>query len=332
MGKDDDNTVPLLSGVLLEEYADGRLDPRTERRIEGLVSKDPAMRDSVLRMIATRRMVRENVHSRAERPLGEETSTLAHRVEAMHRESVRASSRRSRRFGARHGALGAVAAVVLGVLYFQPGFTGGQMRHLSLTDFMPVAEAPAPASTSNGAPQPESQTAALDGPLEAGPVRTSLAQTGGPSDEQPRDGMPDFVPDFSASGFSLIETRMITGDAVEANAFQLLYEGGDGRRISLYYSRSPNDQEQKVAVRKEGPLAMLFWSANGRSFSMIGEVERARLLDLAREVTAGLSVSGDKPGAAPEADPSDSTAPDPSGSEAKKSRPEGEDGHDRDSV
>lgn len=330
MGEDDDNTVPLLSGVLLEDYADGRLDPRTERRIEGLVSEDPAMRDRVLRMIAMRRMVRESVHAHAEEgPLGEETDALARRVGTMHRERARASRsfrRLGSRFGTRVGALGAAAAVMLGIVYFQPGFSGGQMRHLSLSDFMPVAGAP------DSAPRPESRTATLDQPREAAPVKTAMKQP----DETPREGMPDFVPDFSGAGFSLIENRVITHDAVEANAVQLLYEGDDGRRISLYYSHTPNDQEQKVAVRKEGPLAMLFWSANGRSFSMIGEVERARLLDLAREVTAGLSLSVDKPAggasAPSEADPSDSAAPEDSGFEATPSRPEREDGGDRDSV
>ncbi|MFP3326078.1 hypothetical protein R0K05_23795, partial [Planococcus sp. SIMBA_160] len=65
---ENDNTVPLLSDQLLEDYADGRLDPQTERRVASIVANDATLRDKVLHMIALREAVRADVSLRAGEP------------------------------------------------------------------------------------------------------------------------------------------------------------------------------------------------------------------------------------------------------------------------
>ena len=53
-------------------------------------------------------------------------------------------------------------------------------------------------------------------------------------------------------------------------------------------------------AEKKGSLQMrktiIFWHAEGRSFSMIGEVGRSELVELARKVTTGLSLENEAKG------------------------------------
>lgn len=332
MRERDDTTVPLLSDRLLEEYADGRLDPQTERRVEGLVAKDVAVRDRVLRMIAIRRMIHDDVRGRASGALDAETVALVRRLEGARAGNARHPRGRNGVGGPRFsrlrvGAFGAVAAGVLVLVSVQSGGVDSRDRDSWLSRFLPAAESRRPAD----------ETVATTQKSGAAPIPTTISQ--GDRGQGDGDGVSEFMPDFSATGFSLIESRLISGREAESDAMQLLYEGKNGRRISLYYSQSPNDRKKQVSVRKEGPLAMLFWAANGRSFSMIGEVERNRLLELAREVTAGLSLTGGEPsqgaGDGPSAASDGSSEPSPKApadTEGTQSAPNGDATNDADSV
>ena len=72
---DQSNTVPLITEQLLEDYADGRLDAQTERRVEGLISQDHAQREKVFRMIALREAIRADVSARRHSETGGDLSS-----------------------------------------------------------------------------------------------------------------------------------------------------------------------------------------------------------------------------------------------------------------
>ncbi|MEX0923948.1 MAG: hypothetical protein WD489_03960 [Rhodovibrionaceae bacterium] len=272
------NTVPLITEQLLEDYADGRLDTQTERRVEGLIAQDHAQRDKVFRMIALREAIRADVSARAGVPTREETYRLIEEI----------GRRRSgpARIPLRKAAMAMAACLLLvamtGVVWSQFGADKGGLQQAALQTLLaPVGD--------------KTQAQAVEGAAIPATIDATTPAT------TPRQGMPEFVPDFAASGFNLVETRVLSGEPDEA--VHLLYEAKNGHRVSLYYSRgSEKGQNQQVTLRQEGPLAVLFWYADGRSFSMIGEVERSVMIELARTVTSGLSLESkqDEGSAAPQ--------------------------------
>lgn len=270
---DQSNTVPLITEQLLEDYADGRLDAQTERRVEGLISQDHAQREKVFRMIALREAIRADVSARAGTPKQEETYRLmdeiAHRERAVARPPLRKATM-------------ALAASVLVV-----GFTG--LAWTQLSGGPGSGQDAAINRLLAGTNQQEALVPANGGGGEAIPAKIETA-----ADATAKQPVPEVVPDFASAGFNLVETRILADQPKQA--VHLLYETEDGRRVSLYYSQAENGRNQEVRVRQEGPLSILFWHAEGRSFSMIGEVGRSELVELARKVTTGLSLENEAKG------------------------------------
>lgn len=285
------NTIPLVSDHLLEDYADGRLDPQTERRVEGIIANDRDLRDKVLRMIAVREAIRGEVIARAGEPREERTWELGRAIERQMKRPKRSAAMRVVPFGM--VAASAFALVVV-------GYNSGMFHSSPSSD---LQQAAVQTLLQSGTAE---QVAHADPPTPPGeivPVTTAADQAVQTSSET----MPEIVPDFTNFGFDLVETRMVAGENDEA--VHLLYEGKSGRRLSLYYSGMEGTDKQQVSVRQEGPLALLFWYADGRSFSMIGEVQRNELLNMARTVTKGISVDksadgGPRSGTNPPSDPS----------------------------
>ena len=107
------NTIPLVSDQLLEDYADGRLDPQTERRVEGVIANDRDLRDKVLSMIAVREAIRSDVGSRAGTPRDPLTWELGDAVERQLRRPRRGGLIRILPFGA--VAASAVVLTIAGI-------------------------------------------------------------------------------------------------------------------------------------------------------------------------------------------------------------------------
>ena len=271
----DNNTIPLISDQLLEAYVDGQLDSETERRVENLIANDQTLRDKALHMMGLREGLRRAVTERAGMPAREETYRLAEAVSAK-------IAQHQRRRVPKHW-MGIAAAFVLvaltGGIWLATAPQTGSQWVASLKGFATDA-----ARTVNREQGTETVNDASDAkPLQALPATVNTAPKGAE-----RDPVPEFVPAFNEWGFSLVERRLIGGK--DQDAVPLLYESADGRRVSLYYNSVENGGKQQVTVRQEGPLALIFWYAGERAFSMIGEVDRNELLKLARTVTAGLSL------------------------------------------
>lgn len=264
---DHANTVPLITEQLLEDYADGRLDPQTERRVEGLISQDHAQRDKVFQMIALREAIRADVGARAGVPKQGETYRLIEEIDRRRQPSRRPQLRKA--------VMAAAASLLVlgftGLVWSQYGAAPGLRQEVSINELLSHTE------------KSEQLTAASSGAAEIIPATAEAGEA-----ESSSEPMPEVVPDFAGAGFGLAETRILANQPEEA--VHLLYKAEDGRRVSLYYSRSESGRNKQVAVHQEGPLSILFWHAEGRSFSLIGEVDRAQLVELARMVTSGLSL------------------------------------------
>lgn len=280
----DSNTIPLISDQLLEAYADGQLDSETERRVENLIANDKSLRDKALHIIALREGLWRAVEERAGVPVQAETYRLAQALSAKY-------GRNRRRRVPRYWLSCAAAFVLIGLFgaiwaATIPG--SGPKWVASLQGFGTDAEQTATreqvAAPANNTPDQE-QPKAVQATVKTVPTGRNS------------EPVPEFVPTFSEWGFSLVETRLIEGK--DQGAVHLLYESTDGRRVSLYYNSADNGGKQQVTVRQEGPLAILFWYAGDRAFSMIGEVDRNELLKLARTVTAGLSLDPNNTETAP---------------------------------
>ncbi|MDW3207341.1 MAG: hypothetical protein R8L07_17520 [Alphaproteobacteria bacterium] len=265
------NTIPLVSDQLLEDYADGRLDPQTERRVEGIIANDRDLRENVLRMIAVREAIKCEVATRAGEPKHDLTWELGRAIERQLDQPKRGAAMRIVPFG-----MVAASAVALAVFVHE--------ESLFRSEPLGLQQAAVQSLLRPGSPERVSQTKSQEAVAEAVPVTRSSDR----AEQVSGDAMPEIVPDFTKFGFDLVETRMVSGDPVDA--VHLLYEGKRGRRLSLYYSGTESADKQQVSVRQEGPLALLFWHADGRSFSMIGEVQRNELLNMARLVTKGISL------------------------------------------
>lgn len=265
----DIHPLQLISDQLLEAYADGQLDSETERRVASLIASDSALRNKVLHAMALHEGLRWAVEERSSVPLQPETYRFAQALSAKYAQSRR---RRVPRYFlgiaasfALVGLFGAIWAATIPSTDFK--------RAASILEAVENKERTAK-ETSNSTDQGSSKAVQVA-------MRTALK-------DRDNESVPEFVPTFSEWGFSLVENRLIEGKA--QGAVHLLYESKDGRRVSLYYNSVNDGGKRQVFVRQEGLLTILFWHADDRAFSMIGEADRNELLNLARTVTAGLSL------------------------------------------
>lgn len=105
-------------------------------------------------------------------------------------------------------------------------------------------------------------------------------------------GGPDTMaaPDFKPFGFHLIGTRLLQRTD-KGPAMQLTYEAKVGTRVSLYFSPADGADKTRLTLREEGPISLLFWHDKGRSYSMIGEVDRDTLLSMGKVVNGKWTAS-----------------------------------------
>ncbi len=88
------------------------------------------------------------------------------------------------------------------------------------------------------------------------------------------------TPDFTPLGYQLVGGRLLPGD--KGPAAQFMYQDASGARLTLYVS-TPGASAQPTAFRyeEEAGTHVLYWVDRGLGFALAGEIERARLLDIA---------------------------------------------------
>ena len=90
------------------------------------------------------------------------------------------------------------------------------------------------------------------------------------------------APDLNRFGFTLMGGRLLPASG--GAAAQLMYEDGDGRRISVYVEANPTGNKVAFRFADEGGLGAFYWLDGRSGFALVGPLQRAELLDLAKAV------------------------------------------------
>jgi anti-sigma factor RsiW len=106
-----------------------------------------------------------------------------------------------------------------------------------------------------------------------------------------RLGQPVHAPNLREIGFLLVGGRLLP--AAELAAAQLMYEGPEGRRITLYLRQGWNvpmagGTEGTVSYFGEGSLSMVYWTEGPLAYALIGELDREQLFATAKTIQQQL--------------------------------------------
>ncbi|WP_245462323.1 anti-sigma factor, partial [Mesorhizobium sp. M7A.F.Ca.CA.001.11.2.1] len=101
-----------------------------------------------------------------------------------------------------------------------------------------------------------------------------------------RVGLKLVAPDLTANGFQLVGGRLLP--AGESKAAMLLYEDGNGQRISLFVTtESTENAKGTYAATQDGPEAV-YWLDKGYGCAVAGSLPRERLNEVARNAYTQL--------------------------------------------
>lgn len=109
--------------------------------------------------------------------------------------------------------------------------------------------------------------------------------------------------DLSAEGFVLVGGRLLPDGA--GKSAQLMYQDGEGRRVTLYLRKPEPGSETAFRFEQQGDLGLFYWVEPGAGFALVGALPRERLLALAQ------AVYRQHPGALPAPPPARPAAPKP---------------------
>lgn len=95
------------------------------------------------------------------------------------------------------------------------------------------------------------------------------------------------MPDLSAKGYTLLGGRILP--TASNPAAQIMYETPQGKRVSLYLTpRSSNDPDANHYVEIAN-LDALYWASDAVTCTIVGDLARAEMEDIASEVFKALS-------------------------------------------
>lgn len=86
------------------------------------------------------------------------------------------------------------------------------------------------------------------------------------------------IPDLTTAGFKLMGGRLLNNDSGPTG--QLMYEGTDGARVTLYLSRSKG-AETSFRFADEGGVSAFYWIEDGVAIAIVGNQPRGTLQELA---------------------------------------------------
>ena len=104
-----------------------------------------------------------------------------------------------------------------------------------------------------------------------------------------RLGAPLAAPSLREAGYALVGGRLLA--ASEGPAALFMYESERGERMTLYV-QSPAEDVPETAFRyeHEGGIGVFYWIDRPLSYAISGEMDRARLLDLAEAVYSQIEM------------------------------------------
>jgi anti-sigma factor RsiW len=97
-----------------------------------------------------------------------------------------------------------------------------------------------------------------------------------------RVGVAFNVPDLTSEGYTLLGGRLLaTADHPSA---QLMYEDAEKKRITIFLTANPGETKMALRVETKGPLIACYWLDGPLGFVVAGEMEKAKMMQLARVV------------------------------------------------
>ncbi|MBX3636999.1 MAG: anti-sigma factor [Rubrivivax sp.] len=275
-----------LSHEQLSAWVDGELDAADRERVEAWLRQHPDDAETVRRWTADRDALRAALAGVHDEPV---PAGLRQTVWRGGEAPDRAAAR-ERGFGAARAASVAGVAIVAALLGALAGGTvvwQWQQAH---------APAGAAVATSPGIPVPAGPATVLN----AGWVQRA-AQAHSVYVPEPRHAVevaaqeehlarwltrrievPVTLFDLSAEGFRLVGGRLLPDGP--GKSAQLMYQDGDGRRVTLYLRKPEPGSETAFRWEQQGDLGLFYWVEPGAGFALVGALPRERLLALAQAV------------------------------------------------
>jgi anti-sigma factor RsiW len=97
-------------------------------------------------------------------------------------------------------------------------------------------------------------------------------------------GEPVAIPSLRAVGLRLVGGRLLTGD--DGPVAQLIYEDGEGRRLTLCLSSEPADRGLEVELVEVDGLTAGYWQDGDLSYALVAETPDLQLIAIASELGA----------------------------------------------
>jgi anti-sigma factor RsiW len=90
-------------------------------------------------------------------------------------------------------------------------------------------------------------------------------------------------PDLNQAGFQLVGGRLLPGS--DGPAAQFMYQDAKGLRLTLYVrTHAPDARDTAFRYEKSDRVGVFYWVDGPLGYALSGELDRARLLDVAKLV------------------------------------------------
>jgi anti-sigma factor RsiW len=255
----------VVDEAMLHAYADGQLDAARQEAVEAWLVDHPEIAQDVREWRAQNEALRAAFDPVLEQPVPARLALLSERrISAMPRWRL------------------AAAAVVLFAL-------GGLAGALAPIDSPWREPLPQGAFVADAAAAYRLYTVEVRHPVEVGGEQeTHLVAW-----LSKRLGSKIAAPRLNDFGFHLVGGRLLPGQIVAgqvAPAAMLMYENADGKRITCYLATSSDNRETAFQFRQVDGVSTFFWVDGGLGYALSGELDRDKLLALAREVYRQLEL------------------------------------------
>ncbi|MCW5609677.1 MAG: anti-sigma factor [Rubrivivax sp.] len=272
----------------LSAWVDGELDAAEHARVEAWLRQHPEDAEMVRQWAADRDALRALLADADDEPLPAALGETVWRGAAPSTPGRRGVGRwRSARRGGRGCLAGALLAGGAGVWQWQQRPPALQAQRT-----LPAPGAPS-AVTDAGWVQRAAQAHSVYVPEPRHAVEVAAQEEHLARWLTRRIEVPVTLFDLSAEGFRLVGGRLLPDGA--GKSAQLMYQDGEGRRVTLYLRKPEPGSETAFRWEQQGELGLFYWVEPGAGFALVGALPRERLLALAQ------AVYRQHPGALPQA-------------------------------
>jgi anti-sigma factor RsiW len=244
--------MKTIESWALNAYADDELDGADRLAVEELLDHDPAARATL-------------------EAIERQKQALKAAYDPVLREAVPPSLTAALRYRGGRGAL-PYAAMAAGLALLIAGGAGGWLMARQ-------ADSGASVSIANRAiGAHEVYAVEVRHPVEVGAGEKDHLQAW----LSKRVGTAFVIPDLSAEGYTLLGGRLLA--AGDRPAAQLMYEDAEKKRITIFLTANPGNAKVALRVEEKDGFVACYWLDGPLGFAVAGEMDRTRMMQLARVV------------------------------------------------